>query len=136
MGDVDRRSTLVLGLAAASALVVGGSVVAEAAVGDEREMAKGIKEKILGEGPAMILGYKTVRLRDISWQPGASSPPTSMQNPMVCHITEGELQITQDGKTFTAKMNYVWTCNSGTMEGATNSGTTVGVMRVTDLLTA
>jgi hypothetical protein len=59
-----------------------------------------------------------------------------MKNPMVCHVTEGELQITQDGKTFAAKKDYVWTCNTGTMEGVTNSGTTVGVMRVTDLLTA
>jgi hypothetical protein len=125
-----------LGLAAASAFVVGGRVIAEAAVGDETELAKGVKLKILGEGPAMIPGYKTVRLRDISWQPGAALPATSMQNPMVCHITEGELQTTQDGRTFTAKKNYVWTCNTGTMEGATNTGTTVAVMRITDLLTA
>ena len=29
---------------------------------------------------------------------------------MVCHITEGELQVVQDGKTFTAKKDFVWTC--------------------------
>jgi hypothetical protein len=125
-----------LGLAAASAFVVGGPVVAVAAVGDETELAKGVKQKILGEGPAMIPEYKTVRLRDISWEPGASAPVNSMKNPMVCHITEGELQITQDGKTFAAKKNYVWTCNTGTTEGAVNTGTTVAVMRITDLLTA
>jgi quercetin dioxygenase-like cupin family protein len=136
MEDVDRRSTLVLGLAAASALVFAGTGVAEAAVGDETEPAKGVKVKILGEGPAMIPGYKTVRLRDISYQPGSSSPATAMKNPMVCHITEGELEVTQDGKTFTAKKNFVWTCNTGTMEGAANKGSGVGVMRITDLLTA
>ena len=130
MGDVDRRSTLAFGLAAASAFVVGGSVVAEAAVGDKTELAKGVNQIILGEGPAMIPGYKTVRLRDISWQPGASSPVNAMKNPMVCHVTEGELQITQDGKTFAAKKDYVWTCNTGTTEGVVNSGTTIGVMRV------
>jgi hypothetical protein len=136
MGELDRRSTLVLGFAATSALVLGGFGHAEAAVGEETELAKGVKQKILGEGPAMIPGYKTVRLRDISWEPGASAPATDMKNPMVCHVTEGELQITQDGKTFAAKKNYVWTCNTGTSEGATNSGSTVAVMRVTDLLTA
>ena len=136
MEDVDRRSAFVLGLGAASALVFAGSGVAEAAVGDETELAKGVKVKILGEGPAMIPGYKTVRLRDISFQPGSSNPAIAMKNPMVCHVTEGELQITQDGKPFTAEKNFVWTCNTGTVEGASNSGSVVAVMRITDLLTA
>lgn len=136
MEDVDRRSTFALGLAAASTLVFAGSSVAEAAVGDETETAKGVKVKILGEGPAMIPGFKTVRLRDVIFQPGSSSPANAMKNPMVCHVTEGELQVTQDGKTFAAKKNFVWTCNTGTMEGVANSGSVVGVMRVTDLLTA
>jgi hypothetical protein len=103
MEDVDRRSTFVLGLAAASAFVFTGSGVAEAAVGDETEAAKGVKIKILGEGPAMIPGFKTVQLRDIAFQPGSSIPPNVMKNPMVCHITEGELQMTQNGKPFTEK---------------------------------
>ena len=137
MEHVDRRSTFVLGLAAASALVFARSGVAEAAVGDETELAKGVKVKILGEGPAMIPGFKTVRLRDVTFQPGSSIPAKDgMPNPKVCHITEGELQITQDGgKPFTAK-NFVWTCNTGTTEGSTNSGSAVAVMRITDLLTA
>jgi hypothetical protein len=131
MEDVDRRSTFVLGLAAASALVFAGSEVAEAAVGDETELAKGVKMKILGEGPAMIPGYKTVRLRDISVQPGSSIPGSAMPNPMVCHITAGELQITQDNeKPFAAKKDFVWTCNTGTKESATNSGSVVAVMRI------
>jgi hypothetical protein len=39
---------------------------------------------------------------------------------MVCHITEGELQVEQDGKTFTAKKNFVWTCNKNTKEQSSN----------------
>jgi hypothetical protein len=136
MQYVDRRSTLALGLTAASALIFAGTGAAEATVGDETEPAKGVKVKILGEGPAMIPGYKTVRLRDISYQSGSSSPAMVMKNPMVCHVAEGELEITQDGKTFTAKKNFVWTCNTGTTEGAANKGSGVGVMRITDLLTA
>ena len=85
MEDIDRRSAFVLGLGAASAFVFAGSGVAEAAVGDETELAKGVKVKILGEGPAMVPGYKTVRLRDISFQPGSSNPASAMKNPMVCH---------------------------------------------------
>jgi hypothetical protein len=136
MADVDRRSTIVLGLAAASALVFAGPGVAQAAVGDETELAKGVKSKLLGEGPAMVPGFKTVRLRDVIVQPGSSSPPTAMKNPMVCHITEGELEVTQDGKPFAAKKNFVWTCNTGTTEGVTNKGSVVAVMRITDLLPA
>jgi hypothetical protein len=65
MEDVDRRSTFVLGLAAASAFLFADAGGAEAAVGDETEIAKGVKVKILGEEPAMVPGFKTVRLRDM-----------------------------------------------------------------------
>jgi hypothetical protein len=48
-------------------------------------------------------------------------PP--MMNAMVCHITEGELRIEQEGKTFTAKKNFVWTCDKGTNEQRSTTGT-------------
>ena len=36
---------------------------------------------------------------------------------------------------FVAKKDHVWTCAKGTTtEGATNAGTTVAIMRITDLL--
>ena len=57
-----------------------------------------------------------------------------MKNAMVCHITEGELRLVQDGKTFTAKKNYVWTCGKDTREQAFNDGNVVGIMRITDLM--
>ena len=53
---------------------------------------------------------------------------------MVCHITEGELQIDQDGKPFTAKKNFVWTCNKNTKEQASNTSNAVAIMRITDLM--
>jgi hypothetical protein len=56
-----------------------------------------------------------------------------MANAMVCHITEGELRVEQDGKAVTAKKNYVWTCNKDTREQVFNDGTTVAIMRITDL---
>lgn len=52
---------------------------------------------------------------------------------MVCHVTEGELRLEQEGKTFTGKTNFVWTCNKETKEQAHNDGNVVAVMRITDL---
>ena len=82
----------------------------------------------------MIPGFKTVALRDIIVQPGAKTAENSvMPNAMVCHIAEGELQVVQDGKTITAKKNYVWTCNKDTKEQVFNDGRVVAIMRITDL---
>ena len=72
-------------------------------------------------------------MRDVIVQPGAKSPENTMANAMVCHITEGELRVVQDGKTFTAKKNFVWTCNKDTKEQVFNDGTVVAIMRITDL---
>ena len=74
-------------------------------------------------------------MRDIIVQPGTKTKDDNeMMNAMICHITEGELQVVQDGKTITAKKNYVWTCNKGTTEHVINNGNVVAVMRITDLL--
>jgi hypothetical protein len=87
------------------------------------------------QGPSMIPGYKQVTLSDIAVQPGKKFGPNPMNNPMVCHILEGELEITQNpGSTFTAKKNHVWTCNAGMTEGFVNKGTTPATMRITQLL--
>jgi hypothetical protein len=133
MARINRRSTFVLGLGAASLLVL-RTPCAEAAVGEEKELAKGVKQKSLGEGPAMIPGYSKVTLRDIIFEPGSTIGPNTMKNPMVCHITQGDLTLVQDGKEFVAKKDYVWTCAKDTVEGATNKGTTIAIMRITDLL--
>jgi hypothetical protein len=50
-------------------------------------------------------------MRDVIMQPGSKTMVPPMENAMVCHIAEGELQVEQDGRTFTAKKNFVWTCN-------------------------
>jgi hypothetical protein len=133
MASINRRSTLGLGLGAASLLML-RTPRAEAAVGEEKELAKGVKQRTLGEGMAMIPGYKKVTLRDIIFEPGSTIGPNTMKNPMVCHITQGELTLVQDGKEFVAKKDFVWTCAKDTVEGAMNKGTTVAIMRITDLL--
>jgi hypothetical protein len=133
MASINRRSMFALGLGAASLLVL-RTQSAEAAAGEEKELAKGVKQRSLGEGPAIIPGYRKVALRDMIFEPGAAFGPNTMKNPMVCHITQGELTLVQDGKEFVARKDHVWTCAKDTVEGATNKGTTVAIMRITDLL--
>ena len=135
MGKVDRRSALALGLAAAPAAVVKPSAAqtADPLAGKDATPWPGVVVRTYGESPAMIPGFKTVSMRDIIMQPGSKTMGPPMPNPMVCHITEGELRLEQDGKMFTAKKNYVWTCNKDTKEQAFNDGSVVAVMRITDL---
>src|SRR5204863_1161156 len=135
MAKVGRRSALALGLAAASAAVVKPSAAqtADPLAGKDESPWPGVVVRTYGESPAMIPGFKTVSMRDIIMQPGSKTMGPPMPNPMVCHITEGELKVDQEGKTFTAKKNYVWTCNKDTKEQAFNDGQVVAVMRITDL---
>jgi hypothetical protein len=133
MSKLDRRSALAIGLAAASAAVVNP---AEAQTTDYKDttVSPGVVNRVYGEGPSLIPGFKTVSLRDVIVQPGSKTPEKQlMMDAMVCHITEGELQLVQDGKPFTAKKNFVWTCNKGTIEHAANNGSVVAIMRITDL---
>jgi hypothetical protein len=132
---LDRRSALAIGLAAASTAVVkpAASQGMDAGV-KETSPWPGVVVRSYGETPAIIPGFKTVSLRDVVMQPGSKTAGPPMPNAMVCHITEGELRIEQDGKTFTAKKNFVLTCNKDTKEQAFNDGNVVGVMRITDLM--
>jgi quercetin dioxygenase-like cupin family protein len=126
--DLDRRALLRLGLAGASALVLstGGRVLAGEATGVER--------KVLKEVDSNIPGYAKIRVRDVIFQPGASTPTNTMENDMVCETTEGTLEVTKDGQTFTAPKGTLWTCRKGGTELTANKGTTVAIMHVIDLL--
>ena len=120
MQDMDRRSALTLGLAAASMAAVRPAIAqpADALGGKDELPGPGIVVRSFG-GAVFLApsGFATVSLRDVIMQPGAKLPENAeMMNAMICHITEGELQIVQDGKAFTAKQNYAWTCNKGTKE--------------------
>jgi len=87
-----------------------------------------------GETPSLIPGFKTVSMLDVIMQPGSKTMFPPMEHAMICHITEGELQIEQEGKTFTAKKNFVWTCNKNTKEQSSNVSNAVAIMRVTELM--
>ena len=133
MTQVDRRSALAIGLAAASAAMV-KPAAAQTTDYKDTTVAPGVVNRVYTEGPSIISGFKTVSLRDIIIQPGSKTPENQvMMNAMICHITEGELRVVQDGKTFTAKKDFVWTCNKDTKEHSANDGRVVAIMRITDL---
>ena len=133
MTKVDRRSALAIGLAAASAAMV-KPTAAQTTDYKDTTLAPGVVVRAYsGETPSMIPGFKTVSMRDVIMQPGSKTAGPPMPNAMVCHITEGELRIEQDGKTFTAKKDFVWTCNKDTKEQAFNDGRVAAIMRITDL---
>jgi len=133
MTQVDRRSALAIGLAAASAAMV-KPAAAQTTNYKDTTVAPGVVNRVYGEGPSIIPGFKTVSLRDIIIQPGSKTPENQvMMNAMICHITEGELRVVQDGKTFTAKKDFVWTCNKDTIEHSANDGRVAAIMRITDL---
>ena len=133
MQNVDRRSALALGLAAASVAVVKPAAAQATGYKDATPWPGVVVRTYDGETPSLIPGFKTVSMRDVIVQPGSKTMGPPMMNAMICHITEGELQVEQDGKTLTAKKNFVWTCNKDTKEQVSNTGTVVAVMRITDL---
>jgi mannose-6-phosphate isomerase-like protein (cupin superfamily) len=73
---------------------------------------------------------------DIVFQPGARAPQETMENDVICHITEGEMAIVLDGEEFIVKKNDVYTCTKGTTDVSRNDGDVVAVMRAIVLISA
>jgi quercetin dioxygenase-like cupin family protein len=140
MQDIDRRSAFVLGLTAAAStalLAARSSPAAAQTYGptEGRELGPGVRQVDLGQRPSVLPAYKTLRMRDVVVQPGASTPERQMMNDMLCHMTEGELAVVQNDQQFTVKKGDVWACAKGiSTEGTRNAGSTVAVMRIIDLL--
>ena len=135
MDKVDRRSALAIGLAAASTIMAEPAASQTAVdTGKDTSPWPGVVVRQYGENPSIIPGFKTVSMRDVIMQPGSKTEAPPMANPMICHILEGELRLDQDGKVFTGKKNFVWTCNKDTKEQAFNDGNVVAIMRITDLM--
>jgi hypothetical protein len=136
METINRRAAIVGGVTAiATAAGLNQASAQQPGTSLQPAQREGVETKVLNEGMSMIPGYKRVRLLDVTVQPGKSFGPNKMETPMVCHMLEGAMDITQDpGGTFSAQKNHVWTCNTGIMEGGTNKGTSPATMRITFLL--
>ena len=133
MSKINRRSALGIGLAAATAAVMKPAAAQTTGYKDTAPWPGVVVREYEGETPSLIPGFKTVSMRDIIMQPGSKTMGPPMMNAMICHVTEGELRLDQDGKIFTGKKNFVWTCNKDTKEQAYNDGNVVAIMRITDL---
>ena len=125
MNKIDRRSALGIGLAAASAAMIRPAAAQTMGYKDTTPWPGVVVRTYEGETPSRIPGFKTVSMRDVIMQPGSKTMGPPMENAMVCHITEGELRLEQDGKTFTGKKNSVWTCNKDKKSRRTTMGTSL-----------
>jgi quercetin dioxygenase-like cupin family protein len=137
MQDFDRRSAFVLGLTAAASTALLAAPLSPAVAQtygptEGRELGPGVRQVDLGQRASILSAYKTLRMRDVVVQPGASTPEREMMNDMVCHMTEGELAVVQNDQRFNVKKGDVWACAKGISTG--NAGSTVAVMRIIDLL--
>jgi quercetin dioxygenase-like cupin family protein len=133
MSDIDRRSAFSLGMAAA-AFAVPQSAGAQAR-NEGREIRPGVRQVDLGERESELPVYKRLKMRDIVIQPEAATPDRVMMKDMLCHMTEGELAVRQNGSHFTVRKGDVRACAQGnTTEGTKNNGSTVAVVRIIDLL--
>jgi quercetin dioxygenase-like cupin family protein len=101
-----------------------------------KETSPGVREIELSQRDAIIPGYKTVKMLDIVFQPGARAPQETMEHDVVCHITEGEMAIVLNGEEFRVKKNDVYTCAKGTTDVSRNDGDEVAVMRAIVLMSA
>jgi len=137
MQDITRRSAVALSLAAAASVppeARGQGAGGGASQFKETQRGPGVVQRDYTQERSLIPGFQTVSMRDLVLEPGAMfKPAMPMANAMVCHTAEGELQVHQDGRTFTAPTFYVWTCDKGTEEWSENKGNVRAVMRITDL---
>jgi quercetin dioxygenase-like cupin family protein len=134
MEQLNRRQTL-LNIAVASVILPIESASAQTSGSPEsREVAPGVRRVEYSKRETMISNYKTVSMRDNIYQPGASTSGSSMANDMVCHMLEGELTVDTGSGDTLYKKGDVWSCAKGMPERSKNTGSTVAVMRVIDLL--
>lgn len=141
MNAINRRSALALGATAAATPLLMAAPPATAQMyspNDGDELFPGVRVVTLGTRESPISAYQSVDMIDVVFQPGATFPlGEPMECDMVCHVPEGELQVTAGDMEFTARPGDVWACAKGsTREAATNTGTVPAVMRTVYLKTA
>ncbi|GEO14599.1 cupin domain-containing protein [Microvirga aerophila] len=135
MERLNRRHALI-SLAIAPTLLSAEQAAAQGSGPTEgREIAPGVRRVDYTKRETMIPNYKTVSMRDNIYQPGASTSGSTMANDMVCHILEGELTVDTGSGDTLYKKGDVWSCAKGMPERSKNTGSTVAIMRVIDMLT-
>ena len=149
MEDINRRSALSLGLTAAAATplfafasTAGAAAVPNYGPNDGQELGPGIRLVEVGVQESQITAYKSIKIIDIVYQPGAADPVPAaddkgMDVDMVCHIIAGEFTIQKKGiPAYTVKEGGIYTCGKGKTDQATNISKVVGIHRIAFLIPA
>ena len=145
MEDINRRSALNLGLAAAAATPLFAFTTPAAAgapmYGPNDGVAIGPGQRMVevGEMESQITAYKSVKIIDIIYQPGAADAADSpvMDMDMVCHVIAGEFTIQKKGiPAYTVKEGGIYTCGKGKSDMATNISKVIGIHRIALLIPA
>jgi mannose-6-phosphate isomerase-like protein (cupin superfamily) len=145
MEHLNRRHAVTLGLSAAAAAPLFASATSAKAAGapnygptEGRELSPGRRLVEIGEIPSDMGAYKSIKIVDVVYQPGAGDPTEAvMDSDMVCYILAGEFSIKKAGKEpYTVKEGDFYTCGKGKTDKATNIGSGVGVHRIVMLMSA
>jgi quercetin dioxygenase-like cupin family protein len=142
MDEMNRRSALTLGLAAAVATPLfvlatpAGAAAPTYGPNDGKEVAPGVRVVEVSTADSVIPAYKSLKIIDVVFQPGAVAPESVMDNDMICHITAGEFKIKKGPLEFIVKEDGHYTCTKGKTDMATNISKVVGVHRIAILIPA
>ncbi|MGF9762356.1 cupin domain-containing protein [Microvirga sp. 0TCS3.31] len=142
---MSRRSAVTLGLSAAAAAPLLGWATSAKAAGapnygptEGRELSPGRRLVEIGEIPSEMAAYKSVKIVDVVYQPGAADPKEAVMDvDMMCYILAGEFSIKKAGKEpYTVKEGDFYTCGKGKTDKATNISNGVGIHRIAMLMPA
>jgi quercetin dioxygenase-like cupin family protein len=145
MEVMTRRSAIALGLTTAAAAPLFGLATPAGAAGapaygpnDGKELSPGRRLVEIGTALSDIPAYKSVRIVDIVYQPGAGDPTEAvMDMDMLCYILAGEFTVKKMGKEpYTVKEGDFYTCGKGKTDQATNISNRVGIHRIAMMLPA
>jgi quercetin dioxygenase-like cupin family protein len=142
---MSRRSAVTLGLSAVAAAQLFASSTPTKAAGvpnygpaDGRELSPGRRLVEIGEIPSEMDAYKSIKVVDVVYQPGAADPKEAVMDvDMLCYILAGEFSIKKTGKEpYTVKEGDFYTCGKGKTDKATNIGNGIGIHRIAMLMPA
>ena len=90
----------------------------------------------IGEIPSEMSAYKSIKVVDVVYQPGAADPKEAVMDvDMMCYILVGDFSIKKTGKEpYTVKEGDFYTCGKGKTDTATNIGNGVGIHRIAMLM--
>jgi quercetin dioxygenase-like cupin family protein len=142
---MNRRSAVTLGLSAVAAAPLFASALTVKAAGapnygpnEGRELSPGRRLVEIGEIPSEMDAYKSIKVVDVVYQPGAADPKEAVMDvDMMCYILAGEFSIKKTGKEpYTVKEGDFYTCGKGKTDKAANIGSGVGIHRIAMLMPA